>query len=94
MRQNIDIEMIKRRTTEGQLEKIRQTKVKDAEERVRVPEMIETSKLPADAKVKTRNQMLERRRETNKSHKSHSFKLKAGIHQSIPNFYVKPSTTT
>jgi len=55
MRQNIDIDMIKRRTIQGQLEIINKQKKKDAEERVRVPEETETKTIPTDGNARTRN---------------------------------------
>lgn len=74
MRQNIDIDMIKRRTIQGQIEIINKQKQKDAEERVRVPEETETKTIPTDGNVRTRNQLLELRRDHFKSHNTENFK--------------------
>ena len=74
MRQNIDIDMIKRRTIQGQLEIINKQKQKDAEERVRIPEETETKTIPTDGNARTRNQLLELRREQFKSHNTENFK--------------------
>ena len=74
MRQNIDIDMIKRRTIQGQIEIINKQKQKDVEERVRVSEETETQKIPSDGNARTRNQLLELRREQFKSHNTENFK--------------------
>ena len=55
MRQTMDIEQIKERTIQGQLDKIAKKKVTDADERVRVPEYADKVTFNPTDKAKTRN---------------------------------------
>lgn len=56
MRRKLDVEAIRQRTIEGQLERIRKKKETDAEERVRVPDSVLSAKLTAnEGAAKTRS---------------------------------------
>ena len=90
MRSSLDVEKVKKSTILGQEARIAKLKLKAAEERVRVPEQATEPKIALDEQARTRNQLIQQRKDREFAYNSQNFaKFKSGIHSGkpIPNFY-------
>ena len=90
MRSSLDVEKVKKSTILGQEARIAKLKIKAAEERVRVPEQATEPKISLDEQARTRNQLIQQRKDREFAYNSQNFaNFKSGIHSGkpIPNFY-------